>query len=60
MGHDSPARPAKVEQHIDVTREMIEAGVAELRAKVYGEPLSEVAYDVFLAMASASKTNASA
>ncbi len=37
-----------------VTTEMIEAGVAELREKMYGEQMAEIVHDVFISMAVAS------
>ncbi len=44
---------------IVVTPEMIEAGVAELRERVFGECLHEVVIDVFIAMASQQYDSAS-
>jgi hypothetical protein len=35
---------------IEITPAMIEAGVSELRDRHFGEPLSEVVIDVFIAM----------
>ena len=40
---------------IEVTPEMIEAGMLELRERCYGESLSEVVARVFSAMAAASQ-----
>lgn len=37
-------------QEIEVTPEMVEAGVAELREKCFGENLEEIVTDVFYAM----------
>lgn len=44
---------------IQVTPRMIEAGVAELREKTLGEPLSEIVQDVFYVMLAASSISAS-
>lgn len=38
-------------QQIEITPEMIEAGIVELRRHCIGEPMEEVLRDVFLMMA---------
>jgi hypothetical protein len=38
---------------LEITPAMVEAGVAELRGRMFGERLSEIATDVFIAMVSA-------
>ena len=45
------------EETIQVTEEMIEAGVAELREKLFGQQLREIVTDVYWAMRSASNTS---
>ena len=49
-GHDSPDR---LSLGIEITSEMIEAGVLELRERFIGESLAEIVTDVFIAMMAA-------
>ena len=44
---------------VEITTQMIEAGVADLREKAFGEPLEEVVQSVFYAMLAASPTSSS-
>lgn len=46
----SDSRQAGAERTVEVTPEMIEAGVAELREKAFGEPLERIVQDVFRVM----------
>ena len=55
MQHDSGQAGA-----LEITQEMIEAGVLELRERMIGEPLDRIVKGVFRAMMSAVQPNADA
>ncbi len=40
--------------YLEITPKMVELGVAELRGRVFGEALSEIVTDVFIALLQAS------
>lgn len=54
---DSGQAGANVELSVQITPEMVEAGVRELAGKHYGEPHAEIVTDVFIAMLWAMRPN---
>jgi len=42
-----------IPNYIEITPDMVEAGVLELRNHIFGEDLSEIVTDVFIAMLAA-------
>jgi hypothetical protein len=51
----NPRNECEDQSYIEITPEMIESGVAELRERLFGEPLDQIVIDVFIAILAAKR-----